>query len=149
MKKVEFISRIDGVDGEFIDEAYVSDEGGDLETDIKNALNEFNEEEDRRYGKKARQRFFVRLIGGTGTLVHQWHKVNLSGIKDTAGIHDVWSCSQCKLTRHIHFLDGVPSGGNCFPERTCAICNRVFKSIENFKKHKESKSHLVAEKRGE
>lgn len=147
MRKVNFIARTEGSDEEFVDEAIVLGEG-DLEAELKIAVSQFNEEEKTKYGKKARQRIFVRLVG-LGNPIHEWHKVSLMGQRDAVSIYDLWRCGRCGLVRRVRSVNAVPSGGDCFPDRTCAPCSRVFKTAENLEKHKQTAIHKwTAEGRG-
>jgi len=96
----------------------------------------FNEREIQLYGKKAVLRKFLRLADkGKSQKVHNWHKI-FFGQQDNCGrIYDVWECKRCGLQKRVYGLGHPPYGEECFPERTCRECNKVFKSIENYKRH--------------
>jgi len=108
--------------------------------DIKQILKLFNEEEIKRYGKKARLRAFVSI--NTEILIqniHNWEKV--SAFCDQYG-RVVYKCSRCKLVEKIpHYSLRQPSRKKCYPERVCTLCNKQFASEKSLKRHK-TKKHL-------
>jgi len=148
MIRVKFISQSGNNPEELPDEAYI-DENGDLETEIKKAIDEFNEEEIKRYGTKANLRKFVRLIDTPIGKVHKWEKISFYGQKTRYGTsYDLWRCEGCGLERKVISLDSVPrDAGECYPERTCAICQKVFKTEANYLKHLQSALHYKNEQK--
>lgn len=147
MIRVKFIATSGNSPEEFIDECYV-DEDKDLETEIKKAVEEFNKEEKGKYGSKVRLRKFVRLIDSPRQKQHDWDKASLFGKKDCSGLsYDLWRCKCCGLEKKVISLDSVPRAGDCYPERACAICQKVFKTEKNLTKHKDTILHYKNEQK--
>lgn len=121
-------------DSPFLDEATL-DSLENAEDNIKQIIIEFNEEEKRRHGESAYLRKFIKLGEEEPTLVHTWTKMRFGQI-DRAGIYDTWQCERCKIIRKVYTLAGVPSGGDCYPERTCEVCHKIYTTRKNFLKHK-------------
>lgn len=135
MIKVKFWACTIGEEGSpFLDEANL-DSLENAEDNIKQIIIEFNKEEQRRQGETARLRKFIKLGEEKPTLVHSWTKMRF-GQEDRAGIHDIWQCERCKIIRKIYSLDGVPRGGDCYPERTCKFCHKIYTTQDRFLKHK-------------
>jgi len=146
--KVKFIARqeLGGSMEEFEDEAHVDPALGDLEAQVKEAVNRFNKEEKSMYGNKAKPREFIRLLDGKMSLEHEWHKKNIYGQRDRQGhIYDEWECDRCGL-RLLNYGLGGPTPGHCYPERTCRKCQRLFKTVKNFERH-ERMIHATGEER--
>ena len=109
------------------------------EEEIKGMLKEFNEEEKARYGNKARPRELVRVIKEDTDkgLTHKWFKEQM--IIDEEGT-SLWRCKNCGLGIQGHLR---PSPSECYPDRTCKECNKVFKSVKNYEKHLERIHNLT------
>lgn len=135
MIKVKFQIRI-RKSGEIInDEANVSSLATARE-ELVEQVAEFNRVERVRYGDDARLREFIAFDSSQGgQLQHDWRKKSLVGEERKYGIVDVYKCSQCGLKHEVLTLDGVPRGGDCFPERTCAECGRLYVDERNLKRH--------------
>ena len=102
-------------------------------------ISNFNATELDRYGDKAQLRELVAVdIGQEGQLQHAWHKKNLVGERNKHGnVVDIWQCTGCKIVREVMTLDSVPHGGDCYPDRTCGVCGKLFKSPANLERHQQ------------
>jgi len=101
------------------------------EEELKELVEEFNRVEEERYGEEGRPREFVKLLtGDKGQLQHDWDKTDIY-----SGAYTNYRCKNCRLEREVPTLS-PPVGGDCYPERTCVSCNRVFASEKNLLKHK-------------
>ena len=111
----------------------------DARMELQALISQFNATELARYGDNAQLRELVAVdTGQQGQLQHDWHKKNLIGVHDKHGrIVDTWQCRGCKMLRKVVTLDGVPHGGDCFPERTCRVCGKVFVSAKSLARHQQ------------
>lgn len=109
--------------------------------ELKELIERFNEEEKRRYGDDAQLRELVAVdTDQKGKLQHDWHKKSLCGERNKRGrIVDIWQCRGCGIRREVTTLGGVPRGGDCFPERTCVVCCKVFANAANLRRHMQRK----------
>ena len=114
------------------------------EDEVNKLLERFNREEKERYGPVAPVRKLIRIIGGTGENIHEWEKNNLFTRKSSKGLYDEWKCNICGIKEKAYGLCR-PIGGGCFPERTCILCNKVFKSGKNKIKHMVGVHNVIKE----
>lgn len=140
MIKIKFQSRNKKTGELLADEASV----GSLATaheELEQLIEQFNIEERRRCGDDARLRELVSVdTGQEGQLQHDWHKRNLVGERNKRGhIVDFWGCSACGMEREVAMVGDVPHSGDCFPERTCKLCGKLFKNARNLLQHMERK----------
>lgn len=101
------------------------------ETAVLVILEEYNIEEERRYGEKARKRRLLGIVGQTSD-VHNW-------VKQTVVYNNKveYICSRCHLIKKISYasLSRPGTQEKCYPERVCRICNKQFVSTKNYNKH--------------
>ena len=109
-------------------------DGVDSELYIRELLEDFNEEERRRYKDKAKVREFVSIDTDTGVLMCSWTRANAVVLTDSTGMYNLYHCPQCELTLRTNHMSRPPAK-RCYPERVCTICNREFASELNLTKH--------------
>ena len=121
----------------------------DARMELQALVSRFNATELARYGDDAQLRELVSVdTGQEGQLQHDWHKKNLGSELDKHGfIFDTWQCRGCGIRREVRTLDGVPHGGDCFPERTCRVCGKVFASAKNLGRHLRRKENNYVRKK--
>lgn len=141
MIRIKFQSRNTATGALLADEASVTSMAN-ARRELLTIISNFNATELSRYGDKAQLRELVAVdTGQEGQLQHDWHKKNLVGEPKKYGrrvrIVDTWQCSGCGMVREVVTLDSVPHGGACFPDRTCRVCSKLFKSPANLERHRQ------------
>jgi len=90
-------------------------------------------------GEKPRK--FIEIIKGGEKLLHNWERQNLVTQRDKYGLYDTYICKNCGLKQKRRSISR-PLPTACYPDRTCTICNKVFKSKKNLIRH-QMKKHEV------
>ncbi|MBU7045031.1 MAG: C2H2-type zinc finger protein [Theionarchaea archaeon] len=101
------------------------------EQEIKNMVEKFNNS--RLPGEKPRK--FIRIISSEATKLHNWKKISITPQCDSKGYYDLYKCEQCGLTFRRRSLNSRPPQTECYPERTCKDCQKVFVSERNLQRH--------------
>ncbi len=103
----------------------------EAERSVLAIIEEYNKEEERRYGERARKRKLLGIIGQTSD-VHNW-------IKQTVVYNNKveYICSRCHLIKRVPHasLSRPGTQEKCYPERVCRRCNKQFISAENYSRH--------------
>ena len=154
--------------GEQWDEEMQVPEGYDAESFIKQIIDEFNAEEDRRKSMpdlfpnfKVKYRTFIEIVSiGKKVKASEWLELKVGELKthDAGKInnvtigqggkcYDIWRCENCKLQfQSITFRDPeIILGKVCHPERVCLVCNKEFASERNLKSHISIGKHKTPE----
>lgn len=114
----------------------------------RKVIDNFNAEEDRRANTiknyNAQYREFIRVKSCTGVIFCNFHKFNIVTVTRGDESYDIWQCQRCFIFRKRKALNDdwwITGTIECVPERTCNDCNKVFKTIRLYQKHKEQKKH--------
>ena len=122
--------RISDSTGEWEEELTVPTLEG-AERSVLAIIEEYNIEEERRYGETARKRRLLGIIGQASD-VHNW-------VKQTVVYNGKveYICSRCHLIKRIPHasLSRPGTQEKCYPERVCRICNKQFVSTKNYNRH--------------
>lgn len=110
----------------------------DLDTGIRSVM---DDEEKKNYKYIPHYRDLI-LIYDLGVIVKEKEyctssKVNVITLKNGG---DLYRCSRCGLHR-IRMGFGEFNEKECFPDRTCGECNKVFETPELYEKHKARGKH--------
>lgn len=125
-------------------------EGQDPETYIKDLLEKFNIEEDRRHKAnpdyKIYHRKFIRLEGETGKqreIMVKCKSTKYNTITITRGdeMYDLYQCENCKFMRKRPTVEWHEAF--CFPDRVCTQCNKLFVTVRTLAFHNKRGNHRL------
>lgn len=117
--------------GLIVVERFIVDSFETAQEEIEAIIENYNTEEERRYGEYAKLRELIEVLEvvDKNAMNHDWSKTNLT----TKGGYDVWECMQCALVRKRRM--GQPPVGGCSPHLVCKEHNKQFASEANLKRH--------------
>ena len=101
-------------------------------TYLRELIDNFNKEEQQKYGPSAKLRRFLGFSLSTITFSKcMFFRVTS---KDARGDYNYWQCKNCGLV--VRQKRGVPLPDKvCYPGKVCRVCSKEFESEKNLKRH--------------